>query len=94
MAPPMRDMSDEMCVRPWYAISVNANGDVRCCCLEDSPVIGNLNESSVREVWNGAKAESLRLSVNSEKPLGECGACVLRNLPYVSTAALRMQMAQ
>jgi MoaA/NifB/PqqE/SkfB family radical SAM enzyme len=93
LAPPIRDIDDMPCMRPWYSMSVNGNGGVHFCCLEGLPEVGNLTRQHVLEVWNSDAARQARLSVNSRQPPMECGACVLRNLPFVSTRALRKQMA-
>jgi MoaA/NifB/PqqE/SkfB family radical SAM enzyme len=93
VAPPIRDINDQPCMRPWYSMSVNGNGGIHFCCLEGSPEIGNLVRQDVSEAWNSDAARQARLSVNSLRPPLECGSCVLRNLPFVSTRALRKQMA-
>ncbi|MGH9442280.1 MAG: radical SAM/SPASM domain-containing protein [Thermoanaerobaculia bacterium] len=53
----------EFCLVGWYSATVNANGDVvPCCVLQDrkTAVLGNLNERSLSEVWNGEGYERLR----------------------------------
>lgn len=93
LAPPIQAVVDQPCIKPWYSVSINGNGQVRFCCLENSPVIGSLNEQTLHDIWNGAPARAARTLVNAENPPGECGACVLRNLPYVSVESLRKQLA-
>jgi microsomal dipeptidase-like Zn-dependent dipeptidase/MoaA/NifB/PqqE/SkfB family radical SAM enzyme len=85
---------DAICERPWYSVSVNGDGDVRFCCLEDAPVVGNLVESHLAEIWQSRCASESRATVNCQSPLGECGACVLRNLPVVSQQSLLRQLAK
>ncbi len=77
------------CVKPWYSISINAEGDVRFCCLEDSPIIGNLNGNDYKSIWYGNKANAIRANINSQKICPGCDYCVLRNLPVVSKEALK-----
>jgi len=46
----------EFCLVGWYSMTVNANGDVvTCCILQDrrTAVLGNVEKSSLREIWNG-----------------------------------------
>lgn len=84
--------NNQMCSRPWFSVSVNGDGDVRSCCLEDSPPLGNLLVSTLVEIWNGASAALLRSAVNGADPRGECSYCVLRNLPIVSSQILQRQL--
>ena len=92
VAPELADIQqDKPCVRPWTSASIDALGAVRFCCLTDSPVIGNLNESHFSEIWNSKKAQSVRQHVNTN-PHDECCQCVLRNFPRLSTRALRLHL--
>jgi MoaA/NifB/PqqE/SkfB family radical SAM enzyme len=93
LAPPIVDMEDERCMRPWYSISVNGNGIARFCCLDGSPEVGDLTKQSLSDLWNSPSAQRARQTVNSDDPPDECGACVLRNLPRVNRQALEKQMA-
>ena len=46
----------EFCLVGWYSTTINANGDVvTCCILQDrkGAVLGNVNESSLSEIWHG-----------------------------------------
>jgi hypothetical protein len=37
--------------------------------------MGNLNEASMEEIWNGKRYRDLRATVNSAAPLPVCAAC-------------------
>jgi radical SAM protein with 4Fe4S-binding SPASM domain len=49
------------CDEPWVGIfSVRTNGDVICCPCYAQVKIGNLNESSMQEIWNSGKMIQMR----------------------------------
>ena len=87
IAPYLCQCDDQPCFKPWYSTSICANGDVRFCCLEDSPIIGNLIEDHFSTIWNSNEAKRIRMIVN-HSPEKECSQCVLRNLPYLSVSTL------
>jgi len=67
------------CTRLFKQAYIRFNGDVVLCCTdyEARIVLGNVRESSLHEVWNGAVAVSLRAKFLSGR-IGEiplCGAC-------------------
>ena len=53
-------MSPYFCTRPWTSFEITReNGEVRVCCWT-SNVLGNVNEGSIAEIWNGQEARELR----------------------------------
>lgn len=62
------------CPIPWESVAIIGNGDVMACCIP-STVMGNLNEQSLEEIWNGSAYRALRTRVNSETPPKACSAC-------------------
>jgi len=65
------------CDLPWTAASIDESGNVMPCCSSQM-VLGNLNEQSFDEIWNGPKYQRLRATVNSPKPLHDCKYCPTR----------------
>jgi len=63
-----------LCAEPWNSAVVLGNGDVAACCVPGL-VMGNLNKSSMQEIWNGKSYRDLRASVNSATPEPVCAAC-------------------
>jgi len=67
------------CTRLFKQAYIKFNGDMVLCCTdyEARVVLGNVREKSVREVWNGEIATSIRARFLSGR-IGEiplCGAC-------------------
>lgn len=53
-------MTKFVCRHPWSHFEVNnPNGDVTMCCNNDT-VLGNVNESSVADIWNGEGFRRMR----------------------------------
>jgi MoaA/NifB/PqqE/SkfB family radical SAM enzyme len=54
------------CIAPWQALDVDMHGDVSpsvsCCCKF---IVGNLNDNSMEEIWNGEKMTEHRKSIVS-----------------------------
>jgi MoaA/NifB/PqqE/SkfB family radical SAM enzyme len=49
-----------ICKHPWTHFEVNnPNGDVTMCCNNDT-VLGNVNDDTIADVWNGDKFSSIR----------------------------------
>jgi radical SAM protein with 4Fe4S-binding SPASM domain len=53
------------CHAPWQELVVDSSGDVAPCCYwaaydNDNPRVGNLNEQTFDEIWNGAPMQALR----------------------------------
>lgn len=70
------------CRRPWSLMYVTANGNVLPCCISvftDAPydelILGNLNEASVEEVWNGPRYQAWRKAMLSGEPPKACAGC-------------------
>jgi len=63
------------CYVPWFVVEVLANGDVipltRCIHIK----MGNIYESSLREVWNGAKYREFRAHLMRHKRFPICRRC-------------------
>ncbi len=63
------------CSEPWSTMVVNAAGEVRTCCFNDT-VLGNVTETPLAAIWNGAAYGELRRQhAAGEVPAG-CDHCV------------------
>ncbi len=55
-----------ICSHPWSHFEVNnPNGDVTMCC-DNGTVLGNVNEGSIREIWNGDGFRNMRRRMRDE----------------------------
>jgi radical SAM protein with 4Fe4S-binding SPASM domain len=64
------------CDVPWRSAVVLADGRVLPCCMPQKP-LGNLNEQSISDIWNGADFRAFRERVNASKPPRICQACFI-----------------
>jgi radical SAM protein with 4Fe4S-binding SPASM domain len=57
------------CYEIFYKMNILHNGDVIICChdWERTTVLGNVRESSIKEIWNSPKAHSIRKLILNKK---------------------------
>lgn len=70
------------CFDPWERFMISANGEVfPCCRFQNIPGIslGNVNENSFLEIWNGPTFKRLRQTVNSDSPPEVCAICPIKS---------------
>lgn len=68
------------CPEPWRSAVLLGNGDVSACCVPGM-VMGNLNETSLEDIWNGPRYQTLRMTVNTEHAPAPCKSCPMYRLP-------------
>jgi len=74
---PMRSPS-RGCLRMWTTAIVTVDGDVVPCCYDKfgGHAMGNINDQSFSEIWNGEKYKSFRESViRSRSSVDICSQC-------------------
>ena len=67
------------CLRMWTTPVITTDGDVLPCCYDKngSHIMGNLNDSTFREIWNGMKYRSFRDAVIKDRRLTDiCRGCI------------------
>jgi radical SAM protein with 4Fe4S-binding SPASM domain len=63
------------CLAPWIGqLIISQNGNVRLCCLTNFS-LGNLNESSLEEIWNSKKMKQIRKTFRDGYIPRICGFC-------------------
>jgi len=69
------------CLNPWLSVSVQSNGNVVPCCFSfgDDIILGNLNNNSLREIWNGDKIKELRQQHTDGTYASICSKCYMRS---------------
>jgi radical SAM protein with 4Fe4S-binding SPASM domain len=62
LIPEGRDPLDfTVCAPLWQRMTIRANGDVIACChLSNKLGIGNINESSIHDIWHGERMDEIR----------------------------------
>tara|TARA_R110001606_G_scaffold135407_2_gene272433 strand:+ start:41 stop:1393 length:1353 start_codon:yes stop_codon:yes gene_type:complete len=65
--------SNTFCINPFYQFMVKTDGTSGVCCNLDTPrneeMLGNVNNTSIKDIWNSDFYKSLRLQLlNGEKP--------------------------
>jgi len=70
-------IKEPMCHHPWKSVSINEKGEVFPCCVSEM-LLGDLNKSSLLEIWNNKQYQKLRKTVNSSHPPKDCKNCILR----------------
>jgi MoaA/NifB/PqqE/SkfB family radical SAM enzyme len=64
------------CSMPWEASYFEASGIVYPCCAGDEK-LGNLNDSTWDEIWNGIPYRNLRRTIHGWNPSALCRYCPL-----------------
>ena len=68
--------SDSFCMLPWMHLHAFPDGRAYPCCFAlDKLHVGNVNENSMEEVFNGEKMRQMRLNMLSNKKSRECAKC-------------------
>tara|TARA_R110002072_G_scaffold298816_1_gene473250 strand:+ start:5077 stop:6123 length:1047 start_codon:yes stop_codon:yes gene_type:complete len=80
----------QVCAYLFYSLSINADGEVSPCCVDWNRKLslGNLNDQSILDVWNGKKLQDLRFKhlqydrsqIESCSSCGQIDYCSMENL--------------
>lgn len=78
---PDKELSEplnKICLRPFRDIAIYYNGDIGLCCDDgglDSK-LGNINQDSLYEIWNGSKLNSIRRNLLHDRRIDlPCNRC-------------------
>ena len=68
--------SKHFCMMPWTHMHLWPAGTTYPCCMSDPEFpIGNTQEQSVQEIWNGKELRNIRMNMLQDKPSKECRRC-------------------
>jgi radical SAM protein with 4Fe4S-binding SPASM domain len=68
--------SESFCMLPWMHLHAFPDGRAYPCCFAfDKLHVGNVNEQSMEEVFNGDKMKQMRLNMLNNKKSRECVKC-------------------
>jgi radical SAM protein with 4Fe4S-binding SPASM domain len=70
------------CCFLWRALHVCTNGDVYPCSGLSAPKLGNLNEESLVDLWNGPLIRAMRSQLETNHPYPVCEHCWLREISF------------
>lgn len=71
-----KEVPDTSCGR-WYELSITATGKVSLCCMDGAAEypVGDLNEQTLFEVYNGRGLRERRVKEMSRKCVSPCNRC-------------------
>lgn len=72
------ESSDGFCMLPWVHLYTSTQGKVTPCCLapwEDELAMGDLNQQSLTEIWNGKPMNDLRAKMLKGEKDKRCWQC-------------------
>lgn len=81
------------CLTPWISTYITATGKVLPCCYltNEKYVMGNINQNSFLDIWNGTKYQNFRSSlIHSRKNIEECYRCYWNDMHRVKLYRLLM----
>ena len=68
--------SKHFCMMPWEHMHMWPAGYTYPCCMSDPDLpIGNTQDQSLQEIWNGEQLRNIRLNMLQDKPSKECRRC-------------------
>ncbi len=68
--------SKHFCMMPWTHMHLWPAGTTYPCCMSDPEFpIGNTQEQSLQEIWNGKELRNIRMNMLQDKPSKECRRC-------------------
>ena len=67
-----------ICRAPWVVMDFDPLGNVQACCANALYPLGNVADADLREIWDGARATSLRRALRRHDLNLGCGICRYR----------------
>jgi organic radical activating enzyme len=64
-----------VCHAPFVNLNFEQNGNVRACCYNTSHILGKWPAQTVKQIWQGEKAEELRGYIRGNDLGGGCTEC-------------------
>lgn len=78
VAPNGTPLAQGVCQAPLVAMDFDPIGNVQACCANALYPLGNIAENSLREIWEGARAQLLRSALARGNLNLGCGVCRYR----------------
>lgn len=67
------------CIKPWVHLHINTRGMAQACCISNINY-GNVNDSSINEIWCGDTISKIREQFKNNIPDKRCNNCIKREL--------------
>lgn len=74
MSRQLRTENKYFCILPWIHLHVSQNGRVSPCC-NNNRYLGDVQQSSIKEIWSGKQFEELRNQFKNNIPDKRCSHC-------------------
>ena len=59
----------------WNELFVSLSGDVAPCCTQGRPVVGNIHDQPLDQIWNSKLMKGMRKGLYEGKPIPACRDC-------------------
>jgi radical SAM protein with 4Fe4S-binding SPASM domain len=84
---PSKLLNDVFCMAPWSHLHVTPAGNVYPCCLinENTSLLGNVNNTPLKEIWNSPEIKDIRLSMLANKQHKSCEWCYVKERDFGSS---------
>ena len=69
------------CWAPTSSLYFFPDGNVLSCCVNTDHVLGRVGESTLREIWEGARAAELRAALEAQDYSLGCARCAPATVP-------------
>ncbi len=76
------------CLMPWIHLHVSNQGYVKACCVANI-TLGNINQQSLDNIWNGVEIEKLRRKFSIGEFDKRCAQCI--NLEATGGTSIRQE---
>ena len=64
------------CLAPWLSIHTWPDGKTFPCCIWNSnDPVGNVNDSTLKEIWNNDRMKSTRVAMLNDEKITACKRC-------------------
>jgi radical SAM protein with 4Fe4S-binding SPASM domain len=65
---------NHFCILPWVHLHISQSGKVHPCC-NNNRHLGNVQEQTIKEIWNGEQFKQLRSQFEADTPDKRCSHC-------------------
>lgn len=67
--------TESFCIIPWISMMIDTTSDVKPCCFYNDDAVGNVKESSLKDVWHNKNFNSIRKKMLNNEKVSGCSAC-------------------